>query len=498
MKNVVNFTVCFVLSMLIAASTQALVRIDNLLMDSPQADSTKDGVVNIDDFAALADQWLTGNRIWTEDFETGDFSRHNWQCDGWAIVPISVSGGTWSTMTNKHPSAGDDAYCTIEVTLDTANTVISFYLQTENILGCSYMTFYINGIAVQRLTDSLNWTQLMYSITPGRNTFKWEFYKLGGFSDPDYACIDNIRLLTPASVNVPDFTYLSPLAAGAAANNAGLFTGATHYTYSSIIETGLVMSQTPAAGQTVPSGTAVNLVVSMGQAPEIGILWTSVAESGFLGKMSKYEITNDQFVRFLNQAIASGDITVSGNYVNGANGENTGADFAGQAYYRLDGPGYTYNTAVNGGASRINWTGTSFTIDAGFEHHPVTYVSWYGATAFCNYYGWKLPTEAQWQAVADYDGTYNYGCGIVIYSSMANIAGIYLNGTTVGGQSGAYGYGMGDMAGNVWEWTSTPTGANMVVRGGSWTDPSTSCSVTSKGNPWPLAMIYNLGFRVCR
>ena len=123
------------------------------------------------------------------------------------------------------------------------------------------------------------------------------------------------------------------------------------------------------------------------------------------------------------------------------------------------------------GAARINWTGTSFTVDAGFENHPVTYVSWYGATAFASYYGYRLPSEWEWQAVADYDGSYNYGCGTTINNSIANYQGsIHPDGTTVGGAFGIYGYGLADMAGNVWEWTSSPYGSNLyALRGGFWT-----------------------------
>lgn len=40
--------------------------------------------------------------------------------------------------------------------------------------------------------------------------------------------------------------------------------------------------------------------------------------------------------------------------------------------------------------------------EGGFEDYPATYVSWYGSTAFASYYVWRLPTEWQWRAVADY------------------------------------------------------------------------------------------------
>ena len=110
----------------------------------------------------------------------------------------------------------------------------------------------------------------------------------------------------------------------------------------------------------------------------------------FNGEMSRYETTNAQYCQYLNAALASSDILVSGSIVYGVNGSDAGADFVGQIYYNLTGSGYTGNGATNGGAARINYNGNWFTVDSGFENYPVTYVSWYGATAFCNYYGLSI------------------------------------------------------------------------------------------------------------
>lgn len=226
---------------------------------------------------------------------------------------------------------------------------------------------------------------------------------------------------------------------------------------------------------------------------------------GFTGYMSKYETTNAQYCEFLNAAKASGDIEVDtiNNIVLGANGSNTGEDFVGQLYYDFAGPGDTYDGAINGGSARINWTGSTFTVDSGFENHPVTYVNWYGATAFCNYYGYRLPTEWEWQAVADYDGSYTYGCGMTIDTSIANILGSnHPDGTTIVGTFGAYGYGICDMAGNLYEWTSSCyyadcSGGRRVGRSGAWADDVQYCAVSSRYYGDPNHLSHAIGFRVC-
>jgi formylglycine-generating enzyme required for sulfatase activity len=223
---------------------------------------------------------------------------------------------------------------------------------------------------------------------------------------------------------------------------------------------------------------------------------------GFNGLMSKYETTNAQYCQYLNAAKASGDIVIDTVCVYDANGYNV-EDPCGhnRTYYCLAGSGVTYDGATNGGAARINYDDEqgSFTVDSGFENHPVTYVTWYGATAFCNYYGYRLPTEWEWQAVADYTGSYTYGCGTTITNSMANYFGsTHPDGTTVVGAFGVYGYGMADMAGNVWEWTSYINGGGGVIRGGSWVDTYDYCTVSRWAAPAAGGTYPMIGFRVCR
>ncbi len=232
-------------------------------------------------------------------------------------------------------------------------------------------------------------------------------------------------------------------------------------------------------------------------APDIA--WVSVSEFGMNIQMSKYETTNAQYCMFLNTALASGDIIVNGNAVYGASGTNTGDDFVGVVYYQLDGAGWDYNGATDGGAARIRYHDGVFTVEAAFERHPVTFVSWYGAMAFCDYYGMRLPTEGEWKAVANYTGSYTYGCGTTINNTKANYFNSYHpHGTTEVGMFGEYGYGMADMAGNVFEWTQNRSETNLsVICGGSWNLYS-MYSMISYSTYYATDGMPHLGFRVCR
>ncbi len=243
-----------------------------------------------------------------------------------------------------------------------------------------------------------------------------------------------------------------------------------------------------------------------GQKEPEGMVWIDITDPGvpghrgFSGQMSQCETTNAQYCQFLNAALVSGDITVIGNHVYGASGLNSGEDYIDQVYYNLAGAGYTCDGATNGGAARIRYCEGVFTVESGLEDHPVTYVSWYGATAFGNYYGYRLPTEWEWQAVADYDGSYTYGCGTSIDNTLANYMGSHHpNGSTAVGAFGLFGYGLYDVEGNVWEWTSTVITSNYcVLRGGSWDFHVNFCKVSSRNLSNPYSTDDYSGFRVCQ
>lgn len=237
-----------------------------------------------------------------------------------------------------------------------------------------------------------------------------------------------------------------------------------------------------------------------------GISWVDINDpgiggghEGFVGEMSQYQTTSNQYCQFLNEALDSGDIYINEGVVYGSAGSNSGADFPDEPYF------VTYAAYPS---SLITYFDGVFSVPLRdglyMGSHPVVQVSWYGATAFCNYYGWRLPTEWEWQAVADYDGSYTYGCGTTVDHSKANYDfGNPLNlssppYTNPVDYYPPYGYGMNDMAGNAWDWTSSVFGSSRVLRGGSWGSPSEFCSASLRFQSAPNVMSTGYGFRVCR
>lgn len=124
--------------------------------------------------------------------------------------------------------------------------------------------------------------------------------------------------------------------------------------------------------------------------------------------------------------------------------------------------------------------------------------------------GARLPTEAEWEYAARAGDTKSR------YGELDSIAWYRANSkgeTHPVAQQQPNAWGLYDILGNVWEWTSdiargySPSpvtdpshdvGADRVFRGGAWDDGARYCRAAYRGHGLPGSRVYNVGFRLAR
>jgi len=156
------------------------------------------------------------------------------------------------------------------------------------------------------------------------------------------------------------------------------------------------------------------------------------------------------------------------------------------------------------------------------DRMPVLRVDWEEARSFCHWVGGRLPAEVEWEYAArsgeattqstdgldsvawyaDNSGDTAIDSDVVRKTMNAQSFGAKLfenhNGPHEVGLKRPNRWGLYDMLGNVWEWTSdyfTSGGSMLALKGGSWGNVPELVRFTARGEAEPAHRSNNIGFR---
>jgi len=242
------------------------------------------------------------------------------------------------------------------------------------------------------------------------------------------------------------------------------------------------------------------------------------------------DVTVSQYADFLTAALADDSIKIVDEEVVGF---YPGDEFHGVKHEeRIDAGYYIYVPFDDPSVRIVATSKISWGAQDGYENHPMTMVSWFGAHGYCQYYGWRLPTEMEWEKAArglstpiggqaGSGPTRPFPWGEEIQRENANFyasrdpfedmgsfgsrtspVGFY-NGKKYGDYQtldSASPFGLYDMAGNVWQWTGDVyEGMHMrFLRGGSKDTYDMDLRIWVRNNAPPTYVSPGVGFRCVR
>ena len=149
------------------------------------------------------DSYAVAIGVVTEDFETGDFSKFDWETNSltsWNIVANEAYEGQYCA---KSTGVGNNSSSVLKITIDVrADSEISFYKKVSSELNYDFLEFHIDDQVINGWSGEVDWSLEKYSLNKGMHTLKWVYTKDVSYnSGQDCAWIDNI-ILPPVSVIV--------------------------------------------------------------------------------------------------------------------------------------------------------------------------------------------------------------------------------------------------------------------------------------------------------